>query len=90
MTESAPSIDVLFEDHHLIAVHKPTGVLTQAPAHVPSLEAMVKEYIKIKHATPAGVYLGIPHRLEKPMGQSARSDSIIEKANLNSLPGFVD
>ena len=67
MTESAPSIDVLFEDHHLIAVHKPTGVLTQAPAHVPSLEAMVKEHIKIKHAKPAGVYLGIPHRLDRPV-----------------------
>jgi len=58
---------VLFEDHHLIAVHKPAGVMTQAPAGVPSLEAEVKAYIKDKYAKPAGVYLGIPHRLDRPV-----------------------
>jgi 23S rRNA pseudouridine1911/1915/1917 synthase len=58
---------VLFEDHHLIAVSKPAGVMTQAPAGVPSLEAEVKAYIKDKYAKPAGVYLGIPHRLDRPV-----------------------
>jgi 23S rRNA pseudouridine1911/1915/1917 synthase len=58
---------VLFEDHHLIAVNKPAGVMTQAPAGVPSLEADVKAYIKEKYAKPAGVYLGIPHRLDRPV-----------------------
>lgn len=67
MTELAKPIDVLFEDHHLIAVHKPAGVLTQAPPHVPSMEAMVKDYIKVKYSKPAGVYLGIPHRLDRPV-----------------------
>lgn len=61
------TLDVLYEDHHLIAVHKPTGVATQAPAHVPSLESMVKAHIKDKYAKPAGVYLGIPHRLDRPV-----------------------
>ena len=59
--------DVLFEDYHLIAVNKPAPLLTQAPPHVPSLEALVKAYIKEKHAKPAGVYLGIPHRLDRPV-----------------------
>jgi 23S rRNA pseudouridine1911/1915/1917 synthase len=58
---------VLFEDHHLIAVNKPAPLMTQAPAGVPSLEAMVKSYIKEKYAKPAGVYLGIPHRLDRPV-----------------------
>jgi 23S rRNA pseudouridine1911/1915/1917 synthase len=58
---------VLFEDHHLIAVNKPAGVMTQAPAGVRSLEADVKAYIKEKYAKPAGVYLGIPHRLDRPV-----------------------
>ncbi|HKB05419.1 MAG TPA: RluA family pseudouridine synthase [Gemmataceae bacterium] len=58
---------VLFEDHHLIAVNKPAGVMTQAPAGVPSLEAEVKAYIKERYAKPAGVYLGIPHRLDRPV-----------------------
>jgi 23S rRNA pseudouridine1911/1915/1917 synthase len=61
----APAI--LFEDHHLIAVNKPAPLLTQAPPGVPSLEAMVKEYIKTTYAKPAGVYLGVPHRLDRPV-----------------------
>jgi 23S rRNA pseudouridine1911/1915/1917 synthase len=58
---------ILFEDYHLIAVNKPAPLLTQAPPTVPSLEARVKAYIKAKHAKPAGVYLGIPHRLDRPV-----------------------
>src|SRR4051794_36219033 len=58
---------VLFEDHHLIAVNKPAPLMTQAPAGVPSLEALVKAYLKEKYAKPAGVYLGIPHRLDRPV-----------------------
>jgi 23S rRNA pseudouridine1911/1915/1917 synthase len=64
---SNSAVQVLFEDHHLIAVNKPAPLMTQAPAGVPSLEAMVKAYIKEKYAKPAGVYLGIPHRLDRPV-----------------------
>ena len=58
---------VLFEDHHLIVVNKPAPLLTQAPPGVESLEAAVKAYIKAKYAKPAGVYLGVPHRLDRPV-----------------------
>jgi 23S rRNA pseudouridine1911/1915/1917 synthase len=60
-------MQILFEDHHLIAVNKPAPLMTQAPEGVPSLEAMVKAHIKEKYAKPAGVYLGIPHRLDRPV-----------------------
>jgi 23S rRNA pseudouridine1911/1915/1917 synthase len=60
-------IDVRYEDYHLIAVNKPAPLLTQGPPGVPSLEAMVKSYIKEKYAKPAGVYLGVPHRLDRPV-----------------------
>src|SRR5216110_2626109 len=69
-TDDPPALapeHVLLEDHHLIAVNKPAPLLTQAPPGVPSLEAMVKAYIKVKYAKPAGVYLGIPHRLDRPV-----------------------
>ena len=69
-TPPPPTLDpsaVLYEDHHLVAVNKPAPLLTQAPAGVPSLEAAVKAYIKAKYAKPAGVYLGIPHRLDRPV-----------------------
>jgi len=60
-------MQILYEDHHLIAVNKPAPLLTQAPPGIPSLEALVKEYIKEKHQKPGGVYLGIPHRLDRPV-----------------------
>ncbi len=58
---------VLHEDIYLLAVNKPAPLLTQAPPGVPSLEAAVKAYLKAKHAKPGGVYLGIPHRLDRPV-----------------------
>src|SRR5437667_8666287 len=60
-------MDIIYEDFHLIAVSKPAPLLTQGPSGVPSLEALVKAYIKVKYAKPAGVYLGIPHRLDRPV-----------------------
>ena len=61
---------VLYEDYHLIAVNKPAGLLTQGVPQlspIPTLEALVKDYIKVKYEKPAGVYLGIPHRLDRPV-----------------------
>ncbi len=58
---------VLYEDHHLVAVNKPAPLLTQGPPAVPSLEAAVKAYLKVKYSKPAGVYLGVPHRLDRPV-----------------------
>jgi 23S rRNA pseudouridine1911/1915/1917 synthase len=57
----------LYEDYHLIVVNKPAPLLTQGPPGVTSLERMVKSYIKEKYAKPAGVYLGVPHRLDRPV-----------------------
>src|SRR5262249_2184717 len=58
---------ILFEDYHCLAVDKPAGLLTQAPPGIASLEAMVRAYIKEKHHKPGNVYLGIPHRLDRPV-----------------------
>lgn len=60
-------MQILFEDHHLVAINKPAPLLTQAPAGIPSLEALVKQYLKQKYQKPGGVYLGIPHRLDRPV-----------------------
>src|SRR5213076_2542818 len=56
-----------FEDNHCIAAAKPAGLLTQGPAGIPTLEAMVKAYLKEKHRKPGNVYLGVPHRLDRPV-----------------------
>jgi 23S rRNA pseudouridine1911/1915/1917 synthase len=59
---------VLFEDNHCLAVAKPAPLLTQGvPPGVPTLEGLVKAYLKEKYHKPGNVYLGIPHRLDRPV-----------------------
>src|SRR5207253_2546687 len=59
---------ILFEDNHCIAVAKPAGLLTQGvPPSIPTLEALVKAYLKERYHKPGNVYLGIPHRLDRPV-----------------------
>lgn len=61
-------LQILFEDNHCLAVAKPAGLLTQGvPEGIPTLEAMVKGYLKDKYQKPGNVYLGIPHRLDRPV-----------------------
>jgi 23S rRNA pseudouridine1911/1915/1917 synthase len=63
-----PPLTVLFEDNHCLAVAKPGGVLTQGvPLGVPSLEAMAKDYLREKYDKAGNVYLGVPHRLDRPV-----------------------
>jgi 23S rRNA pseudouridine1911/1915/1917 synthase len=62
------SLLVLYEDNHCLAVAKPAPLLTQGvPPGIPTLEALAKEYIKQKYHKPGNVYLGIPHRLDRPV-----------------------
>ncbi|HXG13026.1 MAG TPA: RluA family pseudouridine synthase [Gemmataceae bacterium] len=59
---------VLYEDNHCLAVAKPAPLLTQGvPPGIPTLEAMAKAYLKERYAKPGNVYLGIPHRLDRPV-----------------------
>ncbi|MBI3759389.1 MAG: RNA pseudouridine synthase, partial [Deltaproteobacteria bacterium] len=64
----ADALQILFEDNHCIAVVKPAGLLTQGvPAGIATLESMVKAYLKEKYDKPGNVYLGVPHRLDRPV-----------------------
>jgi 23S rRNA pseudouridine1911/1915/1917 synthase len=58
----------LYEDNHCLAVAKPAALLTQGvPPGIPTLEAKVKTYLKERYHKPGNVYLGIPHRLDRPV-----------------------
>lgn len=62
------ALAILFEDNHCLAVCKPAPLLTQGvPPGIPTLEAMVKAYLKERYHKPGNVYLGIPHRLDRPV-----------------------
>ena len=62
------NIQVLYEDNHLIAVSKPPGILVQGDATGdPTLADWVKQYIKDRYNKPGAVFLGIVHRLDRPV-----------------------
>ncbi len=62
------SLQVLFEDNHLIAVAKQPGQTVQPePGKPTSLEDEVKAYIKEKYNKPGDVFLGVIHRLDMPV-----------------------
>ena len=62
-------LEVLYEDNHIIVVVKPYNVLSQGDSTGDtSIMDMVKEYIKIKYHKPGNVYLGLVHRLDRPVG----------------------
>ena len=61
-------IDVLYEDNHLIAVLKPAGILTQGDKSGDlNLMDEVKKYLKEKYKKPGKVFLGLLHRLDRPV-----------------------
>lgn len=58
-----PGVQVLFEDEQCLFVNKPSGILTQAPPGIESIERSIKSYLQ---ATDQGEpYLGVPHRLDR-------------------------
>jgi len=59
--------ELLYEDGPCLVVSKPGGVLTQAPPHIDSLEKRIKQFIKERDGKPGRVYLGMPHRLDRPV-----------------------
>src|SRR5262245_46614142 len=62
------TLHVLYEDNHCLALAKPAGLLTQGvPAGLPTLDAMSKSYLNDKYGKAGNVYLGVPHRLDRPV-----------------------
>jgi 23S rRNA pseudouridine1911/1915/1917 synthase len=62
------SADIIFEDNHIIIVQKEPGIPTQADeTEDKSLFEMVQDYIKIKYKKPGDVYLGLVHRVDRPV-----------------------
>lgn len=78
-------LDVLYEDNHLIAINKRSGVLVQGDStgDVP-LSETVKDYIKKKYKKPGAVFLGVVHRLDRPVSGVvvfARTSKSLERMN---------
>lgn len=63
-----PPLKILFEDNHLLAIVKPAGLLAQGDrtGDITALE-LAKQYIKAEHNRPGNVFLGLVHRLDRPV-----------------------
>ena len=62
------TLKVLYEDNHIIVVVKPAGVLAQGDkTGDSSIMDEVKKYLKDKYKKPGNVFLGLLHRLDRPV-----------------------
>lgn len=63
------NIPIIYEDNHLIIVEKPVGMLSQGDKTGDvDLLNLIKEYIRIKYEKPGAAWLGLIHRLDRPVG----------------------
>ena len=61
-------LSVLYEDNHIIVVFKPAGVLSQGDkTGDEDMLTIIKKYLKEKYNKPGNVYLGLVHRLDRPV-----------------------
>ena len=62
-------LNILYEDNHIIVVEKPVNILVQEDNTGDiTLNELIKEYLKNKYNKPGNVYLGLVHRLDRPVG----------------------
>src|SRR6202162_1738646 len=60
--------EILYEDNHCLAVNKPSGALTtHFQGQEETIDRTLKRYLKAKYHKPGNVFLGVVHRLDKPV-----------------------
>jgi len=78
-------VEVLYEDNHLIAVNKKPSDLSQSDRTGDSaIDSEVKKYIAEKYKKPGEVFLGVVHRLDRPVGGVmlfARTSKALQRMN---------
>ena len=68
MSTFADSLDILFEDNHCLALNKPAGwPTTHFDGTEETVDRLAKAYLKEKHKKSGNVFLGVVHRLDKPV-----------------------
>lgn len=81
----AERLDILFEDNHLLLVNKPAGLLVQGDTTGDeSLVDLAKDYIKKRYNKPGNVFMGLVHRLDRPVSGVvllARTSKALDRMN---------
>ena len=86
-------MQVIYEDNHIIIVNKQSGEIVQGDktGDCP-LSDIVKDYIKEKYQKPGAVFLGVVHRLDRPVGGLvvfARTSKALTRLNKMFAEGEV-
>ena len=67
--ERKMNLNIIYEDNHIIVVEKIPNILSQDDETGDiSMMKLVKDYLKEKYNKPGNVYLGLVHRLDRPVG----------------------
>ena len=67
--EKLPKINIIYEDNHLLIVEKPINIpVCEDITNDIDLLTILKNYLKEKYNKPGNVYLGLVHRLDRPVG----------------------
>ena len=62
-------IKIIFEDNHLLVVEKPVNILSQGDdTNDKDMVNLLKNYVKEKYNKPGNVFIGLVHRLDRPVG----------------------
>ena len=84
---------VLYEDNHIIVINKAAGEIVQGDkTGDKSLCDTIKAYIKEKYAKPGNVFIGLPHRLDRPVSGIvvfAKTSKALERLNRMFSEGCV-
>ena len=82
---TTPELEILYDNGPCLVVNKPAGVLTQAPAGIDSLEVRVKAFYREREQKEGNIYLGLPHRLDRPV-----SGAIVFARHVRAAQRLVD
>lgn len=84
---------VLYEDNHIIVINKAAGEIVQGDkTGDKSLCDTMKQYLKEKYAKPGNVFIGLPHRLDRPVSGIvvfAKTSKALERLNKMFSEGAV-
>jgi 23S rRNA pseudouridine1911/1915/1917 synthase len=68
VSDLKPPVTILYEDNHLLVVNKRVSDIVQGDSSGDaSLDVLLKDFIKLRDHKPGAVFLGIPHRLDRPV-----------------------
>ena len=86
--------DIIYEDNHLLVVNKRCGDLVQPdPDNTSALEDQIKEYIRQRDSKPGEVFLGVVHRIDRPVSGAvlfAKTSKALTRLNEMLRKGEMD